>query len=445
MSISHDKGGDLAQLWRRVLERVQDSVLRACLPQSVDKIHLHEGKLSIEVDSRFKKDYCQRKAAKIQEVARPLLGQIVVRVTELPLFEEIEAAEEPDATAQIAVIGLGAGGINALEGMRRAQLRGVRLVAADTDSQVLGNSQAGHKLQLGREVTGGRSTGGSVDKGKAAADELSWELGNLLDNAHLVFLACCLGGGTGTGAGPVLARLARDRGALCVGVVTLPFSFEGPVRAQKAQEGLERLRHEADVLIVIKNDRLLEMNPNLALPKAFELADAVLLTGVQGISDLITVPGVVNLDFADVSAVLRRAGTAMMGTGEAHGEGRAIRAAKAAAANPLLEGGAIKGARKVLLNITGGEDLTLNEVTQVAETIRKAIGSETDLAFGTVLRPELAGKVQVTVIAADFLQPVVDEEPLRPKPQKTPPRPAPKEDRRLDEADIPAFLRRRDA
>lgn len=319
------------------------------------------------------------------------------------------------------------------------------MVAADTDSQVLGNCQADYKLQLGREITYGRSTGGSVEKGKASADELNWELGNVLGGAHLVFLACCLGGGTGTGAGPVLARVARERDALCVGVVTLPFSFEGPIRAQKAQEGLERLRREADVLIVIKNDRLLEMNPNMALPRAFEMADGVLLTGVQGISDLITVPGIVNLDFADVATVLRQAGTAMMGTGEAHGDGRAIRAAKAAAANPLLEGGAIKGARKVLLNVTGGDDLTLTEVTQVAETIRKAIGAETDLTFGTVLRPEMAGRVHVTVIAADFIQSVVEEEPPRPKPATPPRRPGATTDRRLNEADIPAFLRRRES
>ncbi len=444
--MQRERGGELAQRWREFLSGVQDRVLRACLPNSAEKLKLAEGTLTIEVDSRFKKDYCLRKVSKLQEVARPVFGEVSIRVTELPLIEEMEAPVAPDTPAQIVVVGLGAGGINALERMRRARLRGVRLVAADTDSQVLANCRADFKLQLGRTITHGRSTGGSVDKGRAAADELTWELGNVLGGAHLVFLACCLGGGTGTGAAPVLARVAREREALCVGVVTLPFSFEGPVRAQKAQEGLERLRREADVLIVIKNDRLLEMNPNMALPKAFQLADDVLLTGVQGISDLITVPGVVNLDFADVAAVLRQAGTAMMGTGEAHGEGRAIRAAKAAAANPLLEGGAIKGARKVLLNITGGEDLTLTEVTQVAEAIRKAIGAETDLTFGTVLRPEMAGKVHVTVIAADFLQAAMEEEePSRPPSRQPPHRPAMPKDHRMADSDIPAFLRRRES
>jgi len=420
--------------------------LRACLPNAADKIQLGEGALLIEVDSRFKKDYCLRKLAKLEEAARPVFGEVSIRVTELPLVEQMEAAEEPAHTpAQIVVVGVGAGGVNALERMRRAQLRGVRLVAADTDSQVLGNSGANSKLQLGHDITHGRSAGGDVEKGRAAADELNWELGNALGGAHLVFLACCLGGGTGTGAAPVLARVARERDALCVGVVTLPFSFEGPIRAQKAQEGLERLRREADVLIVIKNDRLLEMNPNMALPRAFELADDVLLTGVQGISDLITVPGVVNLDFADVAAVLRQAGTAMMGTGKAQGDGRAIRASKEAAANPLLEGGAIKGARKVLLNVSGGEDLTLTEVTQVAESIRKAIGDETDLTFGAVLRPELAGQVHVTVIAADFAQPAADEEPLQTRPAPTSPRPKGTGPRGHDDTDVPAYLRRRGA
>ncbi len=440
-----DRGGELAQLWRQLLARVHDRVLRACLPNSADKVRRGEGTLTIVVDSRFKKDYCLRKVSKLEGVARPLFGEVSIRVTELPLIEEMEAPQEPDAPAQIVVVGVGAGGVNALERMRRAQLRGVRLVAADTDSQVLGNCQADYKLQLGSGITQGRSTGGSVEKGRAAADELNWELGSILGGVHLVFLACGLGGGTGTGAAPVLARAARERDAICVGVVTLPFSFEGPIRAQKAQEGLERLRREADVLIVIKNDRLLEMNPNMALPKAFEMADDVLLTGVQGISDLITVPGIVNLDFADVAAVLRQAGTAMMGTGEAHGDGRAIRAAKAAAANPLLEGGAIKGARKVLLNVTGGDDLTLTEVTQVAEAVRKAIGSETDLTFGTVLRPEMVGRVHVTVIAAGFVQSVVEEEPPRPKSVTPPRRPSETKNRRLHEADIPAFLRRREA
>ncbi|MFO8034852.1 MAG: cell division protein FtsZ [Candidatus Bipolaricaulota bacterium] len=443
--MQRERGGELAQRWRQFLAGVQDRVLRACLPNTADKVQPGEGTLTIEVDSRFKKDYCLRKISKLQEVARPLFGEVSIRVTELPLVEEMEAPEPPQAAAEIVVVGLGAGGINALERMRRAQLRGVRLVAADTDSQVLGNCRADYKLQLGTEITHGRSTGGDVHKGRAAADELNWELGNVLGGAHLVFLACCLGGGTGTGAAPVLARVARERDALCVGVVTLPFSFEGPIRAQKAQEGLERLRKEADVLIVINNDRLLEMNPNMALPKAFEMADDVLLTGVQGISDLVTVPGIVNLDFADVAAVLRRAGTAMMGTGEAHGDARAIRAAKVAAGNPLLEGGAIKGARKVLLNVTGGDDLTLTEVTQVAEAIRKAIGAETDLTFGTVLRPEMAGKVHVTVIAADFIQSAPEEEPSQPERATPPRRPGGTKDRRLSDADVPAFLRRRES
>jgi cell division protein FtsZ len=226
---------------------------------------------------------------------------------------------------------------------------------------------------------------------------------------------------------------------LTIGVVTLPFSFEGAARAQRAESGLIRLRENADVLIVIKNDRLLEMVPNLPLPKAFEFADQVLEMGVQGISDLITVPGLVNLDFADVAAVLRGAGTAMMGLGEAPGVGRALRAAKAAAANPLLEGGSIRGARKVLLNVTGGEDLTLVEVTQVAETVRKAAGANVDLIFGAVIREEYAGRIRVTVIAADFQSSALEEEKAeQPKPLSIPRRKA------AENIDTPAFLRRKE-
>jgi cell division protein FtsZ len=234
-----------------------------------------------------------------------------------------------------------------------------------------------------------------------------------------------------------VAKLARAKGALTVAVVTLPFSFEGPVRAQRAQAGLERLKTEADVLIVIRNDRLLELSPGVSITRAFELVDNVLVRGVRGISDLITIPGLVNLDFADVAAVLRGAGTAVMGMGEAQGDGRAIKAAKAAATNPLLETGSIQGARRILLNVSGGEDLTLSEVTQVAEFIRKSASPEADLVFGTAIRPELTGKVAVTVIATDFREPSAEETELPKPPRPVIPRRSPDED-----YDLPAFLRR---
>lgn len=430
---------DFAQKWRQVLAGLQDRVLRACLPASSDKVHLEREVLLVEVDSAFKKNYCLRKLAKLQEAVEPLFGAVEVRVTELPLIEEMERREVPTQPARILVIGVGDGGINVLERMREVHLYGVKLVAVDTDSQVLSVTRVEQRLGFGRDVTRGRSTGGDPEKGRRAAEEAAWEIESLVEGAHLVFLTCGLGGGTGTGATPVIARYARQAGALTVGVVTLPFSFEGAMRTQRAQAGLERLTGAVDVLIVIKNDRLLEMVPNLALPRAFELADEVLLTGVQGISDLITVPGIINLDFADVAAVLRGAGTAMMGVGEAQGEGRAIKAAKAAAANPLLEGGSIRGARKVLLNVTGGEDLTLAEVTQAAETIRKAVGGEADLTFGAVVRGEYSGRIQVTVIAAEFHPPSGEEEEPKPESLVAPKRPR----LELGDTDIPAFLRRR--
>jgi len=417
-------------------------LLRACLPTSVDKVQLRQGQLVLVVDSHFKRDYCNRKLPKLTELVRQHFGEVELRISELPLIEEMERADAgPPSTAQIVVVGLGAGGINALDRMREARLRGVRLVAADTDSQQLFVSKVEHKIQLGRGVTRGRSTGRDVGKGEAAAEEAKWDVQRLLEGVHLVFLTCGLGGGTGTGAAPVLARAARELGALTVGVVTLPFEFENPVRAACAQQGLTRLQSEVDVLIAIKNDKLLEMNPNMQITKAFELANDVLLTGVQGISDLITIPGLVNLDFADVAAVLRQAGTAMMGTGEAQGDNRALRAAKAATSNPLFESGAIKGARKALVNITGGDDLTLTEVMQVTDTIRRSIGADADLTFGAVVRDEFRGRVQITLIAADFRQPYFEEEP--PKRPPPPERPLKSQPLLRDQTDIPAYQRRR--
>jgi cell division protein FtsZ len=434
---------ELAHKWREVLASIQDRMLRACLPTSADKIHLEKGVLVIEVDSGFKKRYAQRKAMKILAAAREILGATEIRVTELPLIEEMEKKEAPAPPANILVIGVGDGGINALERMREAGLSGVRLVAADTDSQVLSISRAQQKLQLGPDLTGGRGTGGDVDKGRRAAEVVAWEIESLVNGAHLVFLTCGLGGGTGTGATPVIAHLAREAGALTVGVVTLPFSFEGPVRMQRAQAGLERLKEEVDVIIVIQNDRLIEKASGVPLAQAFELADEVLRTGVQGISDLITVPGIVNLDFADVATVLRGAGTAMMGIGEGQGEARAVQAAKMAATNPLFEGESIRGARKVLLNITGGEDLTLAEVTQIAETIRKLIATDADLTFGAVVREEMSGRLKVTVIAADFKSALFEEEESSTPHGPSVPRVPRRRNMDQEDVDIPAFLRRK--
>lgn len=448
---------EFGQRWRQLLGEIQDRLLRACLPVSPDRVRRERGALLIEIDSPFKKDYVRRKMAKLTEAARAAFGEVEVRLTdpgeqrELPFTEQAERpvpvergipsappGAEPLTPARILVIGIGGGGINALDRMRAARLTGVRLAALDTDEQVLSSFQGGTSLLLGSRVTHGRSTGGDPEKARRAAEEAVEQIEDLVSDAHLVFLTCGLGKGTGGGIAPVVAQIARSRGALTVGVVTLPFSFEGEARAQKARAGLARLAEKTDVLIVIRNDRLLEIAPSISVNEAFQLADDVLLRGVRGISDLITVPGLVNLDFADVASVLRGAGTAMMGMGEAQGENRALHAAKSAVTNPLLEGGTIKGARRVLLNITGGEDLTLAEVTQVAEFIRRAAASEADLTFGAVIQPQQSGKIEVTVIAAEFRGVPVEEEEEKAEQVRPviPRRPA------GENLDIPAFLRR---
>lgn len=432
---------ELQRKWREVLGSIKDQVLRACLPTDPSKLRLTGNTLFIEVDSKFKKNYVTRKFPKLREAVEKVLGPLSLQITELPLVEELErVAEEEAQEARIVVVGVGNGGINALSRIREAKLRGVKLVAMDTDSQLLSVTHVDEKLRLGTEITGGRSTGGDVSKGKAAAEKSAWEIKELLEGADLVFLTCGLGGGTGTGAAPVIARMARDEvGALTVGIVTMPFSFEGTPRQERAKAGLGQLRQSTDVVIVIENDKLLSSGPKPTMMEAFSLANEVLLQGVQGITDLVTIPGIVNLDFADVAAVLRGAGTAMMGTGEAQGDNRALKAAKAATQNPLLEGGSIRGARKILLNITGGDDLTLAEVTQAAEAVRKEATTEAELVFGAVVREEYRGKVRVTVIAADFQEVFSpEEEELLPPIKPSGPR------KKIDPSDLekPAFLRR---
>ncbi len=441
---------EFAQKWRQLLGEVQDRMLRACLPVSADKVRRERGTLVVEIESPFKRDYVQRKLPKLVVAARNVFGEVEVRLSdpgeqhELPFAEEVEAAriaippvQEATTPARILVLGIGGGGINALRRMREAGLAGVRLAALDTDGQVLSVFQGGPCVLLGSRVTHGRSTGGDPEKGRRAAEEVAEAIEDVIADAHLVFLTCGLGKGTGVGTAPVVAQIARSRGALTVGVVTLPFSFEGELRAQRAQAGLARLAEKTDVLIVIRNDRLLEIAPDISVTEAFQLADDVLLRGVRGISDLITVPGLVNLDFADVASVLRGAGTAMMGMGEAHGENRALRAAKAAVTNPLLEGGTIKGARRVLLNITGGGDLTLAEVTQIAEFIRRSAGAEADLSFGAVVQAQSSDRIEVTVIAADFSGAAIEEEEKVERTRPVIPRRPPGED-----LDVPTFLRR---
>ena len=455
--MDRERGKDeLGQRWRQLLGQIQDQMLRACLPVPVGKVRLERGVLLIEIESPFKKDYAQRKMGKLVEAVRTVFGEMEVRLTdpgeerqlpfgdvgEAPPVKEAPVVRETVIPARILVLGIGGGGINALARMSEARVAGVRLAALDTDQQVLATFRSGRSLLLGERVTHGRSTGGDPEKARRAAENSVEEIEDLIAEAHLVFLTCGLGKGTGAGIAPVVAQIARSRGALTVGVVTLPFSFEGELRAQRAQAGLMRLGEKTDVLIVVRNDRLLEIAPNVSVTEAFQLADDVLLRGVRGISDLITVPGLVNLDFADVASVLRGAGTAMMGMGEAHGENRALRAAKAAVTNPLLEGGTIKGARRVLLNITGGDDLTLTEVTQVAEAIRKSAAAEADITFGAVISAQSSGTVEVTVIAADFRGVSVEEDEDKANEKKERVRPVIPRRAAGEDLDIPTFLRR---
>ena len=396
--------GGLRENWRGVLSAIDDRILRACLPTDATSLSWSEDRLFVSVDSEFKKEYCLRKIDMLKQAVEKVLGPLDVVIGEPPLVEQVKEQQlQHGQAARILVLGVGDGGVNAVGRMREERLQGVRLVAVDTDRQVLDSSAITEKLQLGLDITGGRGTGGDAEKGLRAASESRWEIASVVRGMDLVFITAGLGGGTGSGAAPVIAEIAKDNGALTVGVVTKPFSFEGNVRSQQAEAGLHRLRSAADVLIVISNDRLLETSARgMPMTKAFELADGILHQGVRGISDLITVRGLINLDFADLRSVLANAGDAMMGMGRASGEQRAIAAAKIASTNPLLEGDSIRGARKMIMNVTGAEDLTLGEVTAAADHIRRAAATECDLVFGAVVQSDFQEGIQITVIAADF-------------------------------------------
>jgi cell division protein FtsZ len=427
--------GSLKELWRELRSGIDDRILRACLPSDVQAVSVTDSEVRISVDSEFKKEYCLRKLAKLQEVVSTAFGDRVVEIGEPPLVEQAREEQTPHrASARLLVLGVGDGGVNAVGRMHAENLQGVRLVAVDTDRQVLEATVVKEQLQLGADVTGGRGTGGDLEKGEKAATESRWEISELVSGMDLVFVTAGLGGGTGTGAAPVIAEISKESGALTVGVVTRPFSFEGSARLAHAEAGLAELRRAADVLIVISNDRLLETSAKgLPMTKAFEMADGILHQGVRGISDLITVRGLINLDFADIRSVLADAGDAMMGMGQASDDGRAVAAAKAASTNPLLEGDSIRGARRMIMNVTGGEDLTLGEVTTAADHIRRAAGTECDLVFGAVVQEGFGPTIQITVIAADFRS--VDDVDR----QRTVRRERIKTDENLD---VPTFLRR---
>ncbi len=312
----------------------------------------------------------------------------------------IEKPTHTDFTPRITVFGVGGGGCNAVNNMIALNLPGVDFVVANTDAQQLQRSLAEKRIQLGPHLTQGNGAGGRPDIGKLSADEAAEDLARHLENTHMVFITAGMGGGTGTGAAPVIARMARERDILTVGVVTKPFAFEGKRRMRAAEEGIIEMQAYVDTLIVIPNQNLFKVaNERTGWKEAFEMADNVLYMGVRGVTDLMVMPGIVNLDFADVRSVMREMGKAMMGTGEADGEDRAIRAAEAAISNPLLEDTNMKGARGLLINITGGSDVTLFEVDQAANRIGEEVDKDANIMFGMSLDESMSGRIRVSVVA----------------------------------------------
>ncbi|MEU7985457.1 cell division protein FtsZ [Streptosporangium canum] len=330
--------------------------------------------------------------------------------------------------AVIKVVGIGGGGVNAVNRMIEEGLKGVEFIAINTDAQALLMSDADVKLDVGRELTRGLGAGANPEVGRKAAEDHREEIEEVIKGADMVFVTAGEGGGTGTGGAPVVANIARSLGALTIGVVTRPFSFEGRRRAMQAEAGIETLREEVDTLIVIPNDRLLSISDRqVSVLDAFKAADQVLLSGVQGITDLITTPGLINLDFADVKSVMSGAGSALMGIGHARGDDRSVAAAEMAVSSPLLEA-SIDGAHGVLLSIAGGSDLGLFEINEAAQLVSNAAAPDANIIFGTVIDDALGDEVRVTVIAAGFDEPAAETKTVVPQPasrQQPAARPAP--------------------
>jgi cell division protein FtsZ len=355
----------------------------------------------------------------------------------LPLDFDVEMQQFAD----IKVIGVGGGGNNAINRMIEAGLKGVEFIAVNTDAQALYLSKAEKKIQVGEKLTKGLGAGADPEIGMKAAEETADDIKRALQGADMVFVTAGMGGGTGTGGAPIIARIAKEIGALTVGVVTRPFTFEGRKRNLQADRGIQALRDAVDSLITIPNDRLLQVvDKNTAFNDAFRIADDILRQGVQGISDLIAVPGVINCDFADVQTVMQNTGSALMGIGKASGEKRAAEAARAAISSPLLET-SIEGAKGVLFNISGGTDLTLFEINEAAEIIHQAADIEANIIFGANIDEKLEDEVRVTVIATGFSTPKIQapETPTTRIKGMEPPSSF------LDKTDleIPPFLRRR--
>lgn len=376
----------------------------------------------------------------------------------------LEFEMDMDLLATIKVIGVGGGGSNAVNRMIEAGLQGVDFIAVNTDAQALHLSKAETKLQLGGKLTRGLGAGANPEVGKRAAEESKEQIEEALQGADMVFITAGMGGGTGTGAAPVIAKIAKELGALTVGVVTRPFTFEGRKRASNAAAGIAALKENVDTLIVIPNDRLLEIvDKNTPMLEAFREADNVLRQGVQGISDLIAVPGLINLDFADVKTIMSDKGSALMGIGIATGENRAAEAAKKAISSPLLET-SVDGAQGVLMNITGGANLSLYEVHEAAEIVSAASDPEVNMIFGSVINEDLKDEIVVTVIATGFddREPAlrnVSQRPTTTKIGQTAPKrfseeqtkepkisqvhPITQQEEPMDTIDIPTFLRNR--
>ncbi|MBI3990463.1 MAG: cell division protein FtsZ [candidate division NC10 bacterium] len=367
---------------------------------------------------------------------------------------------EPERMAKIKVIGIGGGGTNAVNRMMSSAMNGVEFIVINTDAQALRASPLSLKLQIGEKLTKGLGAGANPEVGRKAAIEDTDKILSLLEGADMVFITAGLGGGTGTGGAPIVANLARELGILTVGVVTKPFLFEGLVRAAQAERGLKELKETVDTLITIPNQRLLNVvERNTPMVEAFKLADEVLKQAVQGISDLIVVPGLINLDFADVRTIMAERGIAMMGTGKASGENAAVEAAQGAINSPLLENLSIKGAKGVLINITGGPNLSLYDVNEAASAICESAHSEANIIFGAVIDEKIQEEVRVTVIATGFEPPepsteedariaelkataraLEREEPFRRSLEREP---LPSfDDFDEEELDIPTFLRR---
>ena len=326
---------------------------------------------------------------------------------------EFTSPELTELTPKITVFGVGGAGGNAVNNMVKAELKGVDFVCANTDAQALSHSLAQQKIQLGAELTQGLGAGARPEVGKAAAEETSKIIIEHLDGCHMAFITAGMGGGTGTGAAPTIAKIAREKGILTVGVVTKPFQFEGGRRMKLAEEGILELSKHVDTLIIIPNQNLFRIaNERTTFADAFAMADEVLHSGVRGVTDLMMLPGLVNLDFADVRTVMSEMGKAMMGTGEAEGDNRALEAAEAAISNPLLDEVSMKGAQGVLINITGGMDLTLFEVDEAANRIRSEVDPEANILVGSSLDPNLDGKMRVSVVATGMENGIIKIEEL---------------------------------